>query len=131
MQHLGLEPYPRALLKQGLKVQGEGGSKSNWTLDQAMEYTGAIGVEVLEMMAMINHHIPEQETFGGDGLHQFIQDHQDRITKLKDQLGNIIIMTNQTCWDLQITNQVLNRDVTHLERLVDKLLVRVTVLEGT
>ena len=40
-------------------------------------------------------------------------------------------MTDQTCWDLQITNQVLNWDVSQLERLVDELLVRVTVLEGT
>ena len=39
-------------------------------------------------------------------------------------------MTDQTCWDPQITNQVLNCDVSCLERLVDKLLIRVMVLEG-
>ena len=40
-------------------------------------------------------------------------------------------MTNWMCQDLQITNQVLNCDVAQMGRLVDELLVRVTVLEGT
>ena len=65
-----------------------------------------VGIEVLEMVTM-NCYILEREIFGGDGLHQFIQDHQDRITELEDQLGNIITMASCTCCDLQITNQVL------------------------
>ena len=59
-----------------------------------MEYAGAVGVEVLEMVATMNCCIPEQETFGGNSLCQFIQDHQDQITELEDQLGNIISMTD-------------------------------------
>ena len=57
---------------------------SNQMLDQMMEYTGVVGVEVLDMMATMNHHILEQERFSGDGLCQFIQDHQDQITELED-----------------------------------------------
>ena len=110
---------------------GESGSESNWTLDQVMEYTRAVGVEVLDMMVMMNHHIPEQEMFGGDGLCQFIQDHQDHLAQVEDQLGNLIMMMDWTCQDLQITNQVLNQDVVQIERLMDKHLVRVMVLEGT
>ena len=45
-----------------------------------------VGIEVLEMVA-INCYILEQEMFSDDGLHQFIQDHQDRITSLKTSLG--------------------------------------------
>ena len=40
-------------------------------------------------------------------------------------------MMDWMCQDLQITNQVLNHDICSLSRLVNKLLMRVTVLEGT
>ena len=39
-------------------------------------------------------------------------------------------MTNWLVHDLQVTNQVYHQDLRRMERLVDKLLIRVTVLEG-
>ena len=58
LQCLGLEPYLQALLKQGLKACGEGGPESNQVLDQAMEYAKVVGVEMLEMMVMMDCCIP-------------------------------------------------------------------------
>ena len=86
MRHLGLEPYPWALLKQGLKACHEWDPESNCVLDEAMEYTGAVRIEVLEMMGMMNCCIPEQETFSGDGLLQFIRDHKNHLAKVKNNL---------------------------------------------
>ena len=54
------------------------------TLDRAMEYTGSVGVELTDMLVSMNSkvnllvlRVPDQHTFSGDSLHQFIQDHQD------------------------------------------------------
>ena len=73
-------------------------------LDWAMEYTRAVGVELVDMLASINAWVLDQHMFGSDGLCQFIQDHQDHLEQLEDQLINLITMTDWTVQDLQITN---------------------------
>ena len=66
-----------------------------------MEYAGAVGVEVADMLASVNKkvqaikpHVPAQHTFRGDGLQNFIRDHQDCLEWLEDQLGDLMTMTN-------------------------------------
>ena len=73
-------------------------------LDWAMEYTRAVGMELVDMLASINTWVLDQYMFGSDGLCQFIQDHQDHLEQLEDQLINLITMTDWTVQDLQITN---------------------------
>ena len=68
--------------------------------------------------------------FGGNSLHQFIQDYQDCLEQLEDQPGDLVMMTNCMVHDLQVTNQVYHQDLRRLERLINKLLIKVMVLEG-
>ena len=56
--HLGLEPYSQALLKQGLKSRTEQRERDE-TLDRAMEYTRAVGVELADMLVSINSRVEE------------------------------------------------------------------------
>ena len=70
-------------------------------LDRAMEYAGVVGVEVTDMLILVNKkvraikpRIPAQHMFGGDGLQNFICDHQDRLEQLEDQLSNLVTMMN-------------------------------------
>ena len=80
---LGLEPYSWALLSWGLKLRLEW---REWDkmLDQVMEYTDAVGVELADMLVSINVRVLDQYMFGGNGLCQFMQDHQDCLEWLED-----------------------------------------------
>ena len=101
---LGLEPYSCSVLKRGLKVRSATTDReNNEGLDRAMEYTGVVGVELVEMLASINLRLlaieprmPAQHTFGGNGLQNFICDHQDHMEWLEDQLGDLITMMEHT-----------------------------------
>ena len=42
-----------------------------------MEYTRAVGAEVMLQMVRINCQVSKVETFGGDRLRRFIRDHKD------------------------------------------------------
>ena len=53
--HLGLKPYSQAIFKQGLKARSlEKDGEENVTLDRAMEYAGVVGVELADMLALVN-----------------------------------------------------------------------------
>ena len=80
-------------------------------LDWAMEYTRAVGVELADMLVSVNARVPDQYTFGSNGPHWFIQDHQDHITELEGQLSDLVTMTDCTVQDLQIMNQVYCQDL--------------------
>ena len=60
LHQLGLEPYSRAIFKQGLKARkAEGDSEENEVLDRAMEYTGVVGVELEDMLASVNSKVKD------------------------------------------------------------------------
>ena len=89
-------------MKQGLKLRkvNKDGEECE-VLDQAMEYTGAVGVEVADMLIAVHEKVwvlgpwvPAQHTFGGNSLQQFIHNYQDRLEWLEDQLGDLTTMTN-------------------------------------
>ena len=138
LRRLGVEPYTWALLKQGLKSRAEPQNvERNETLDRAMEYTGLVGMELVDMLASINSKVedlaprmPMQHTFSGDGLNQFIQDHQDCLEQLEDQLSNVITMTERLVMELHLQNEVYHQDFRRVKRLNSELLIRVMVLEG-
>ena len=87
-------PYIRALFKQGLNVCWESDPEAGHLLDQLMEYTGAVGSVMLEQIACINHWVPDNETFGGDGLRRFIGDYEDCLGEVEDQQQNLVIVVN-------------------------------------
>ena len=54
-------------------------------LERAMEYAGMVGVELADMLTAVHKkvralelQVPNQHMFRGDGLQNFIQDHQDQ-----------------------------------------------------
>ena len=57
---LGVEPYTWALFSQGLKLRVElRNMERNKTLDRAMEYTRAVGVKLVDMLASVNSKVEE------------------------------------------------------------------------
>ena len=53
--YLGLKPYSQVIFKQGLKARSlEKDGEENVTLDRAMEYAGVVGVELADMLALVN-----------------------------------------------------------------------------
>ena len=80
LHQLNLEPYSHAMLKRGLKarkatVDGEECEVLNWV----MEYTGAVGTELVDMLTLVHKkvqalepRVPAQHAFGRDGLQEFI-----------------------------------------------------------
>ena len=81
-----------------------------------MEYTGVVGAMVIEQMAWVNCQVPNDETFSGDGLRQFIGDHENHLVEVEEGRREDFTLIN---WE---NNQ--------LHWLVNKLLVQVMVLEG-
>ena len=86
--------------------------------DRAMEYSGAVGVELADMLVSVNLKVDElvpqvltQHMFGGNSLHQFIQDYQDCLEQLEDQLDNLITMTNCSIMDLCLMNEAYHWDL--------------------
>ena len=104
LHHLNLKPYSHLVLKQGLKARsGVTDREDNKVLDRAMEYAGVVGVELADMLASVNLRLlaveprmPVQHMFGGNGLQNFICDHQDHLEQLEDQLGDLTTMMEHT-----------------------------------
>ena len=112
LSQLGPEPYSWAIFKWGLKARkAEGDSKENKVLDRAIEYARVVGMELVDMLVSVNlkveviaPHMPMQHMFGGDGLQNFIWDHQDHLEQLEDQLSNLMMMTEHAirCQDISL-----------------------------
>ena len=110
-----------------MEIDGE----ENETLDRAMEYARAIGIEVANMLASVHQRVkaleprvPAQHTFGRDGLWDFICNHQDRLEHLEGQVQDLTTMMEHTVGRLSVANKVQRQ-------LINKLLMQVMVLEGT
>ena len=55
LHHLGLEPYSWVIFKQGLKARNsEMDGEESRTLDRAMDYARVVGVELANMLALVN-----------------------------------------------------------------------------
>ena len=108
-----LKPYSRAIYKQGLKARKvEGDGEESETLDRAMEYTGVVGVELVDMLVSVNAkvkdlapRVPAQHTFGGDGLWDYIHDHQDCLEHLEGQFNNLVTMTENMVGKLSVVSE--------------------------
>ena len=78
---------------------------------------------------MLKPHVPAQHMFGGDGLQNFIRNHQDHLEWLEDQLGNLMMMTENAVGRLSIANESYHQDLHQVERLNSELLRWVVALE--
>ena len=110
--------------------------EENEVLDRAIEYAEAVGVEVVDMLTVVHEkvkalepQVPAQHTFGGDGLQNFIRNHQDRLEHIKGQLGDLMTMVDHAIHHQDITLELYHWDLWQVERLNSKLLVQVAALE--
>ena len=134
---LNVEPYSRALFMRGLESRMEvDDGEENEVLDRAIEYAEAVGVEVVDMLTVVHEkvkalepQVPAQHTFGGDGLQNFIRNHQDRLEHIKGQLGDLMTMVDHAIHHQDITLELYHWDLWQVERLNSKLLVQVAALE--
>ena len=107
---LNLELYSHTLIKRGLKARkAEYDREECETLERAMEYAGTVGAELVDMLTAVHKKVqalepwvPAQHTFGGDGLQNFIHDHQDQLERMEGQLGDLTMMMNQVVKRLMI-----------------------------
>ena len=85
MRWLNLELYSQAVLARGLKARKADDDREEYEgLERAMEYAGVIRAELADMLTAVHEkvkaiepRVPAQHTFGGDGLQNFIHDHQE------------------------------------------------------
>ena len=71
-------------MAQGLKARKADDDGEEYEgLERVMEYAGVVGAELADMLTAVHEkvkaiepRVPAQHTFGGDGLQNFIRDHQ-------------------------------------------------------
>ena len=105
-------------------------------LDRAMEYAGMVRLEVADMLMMVHEkvhmlepRVPNQHTFGGDSLQNFIRDHQEELERLSHQIENLMTMTNKVVSRLQVWEERNRQDLRKAEAVNVELLCRVAALE--
>ena len=101
-----------------------------------MEYAGVVGAELADMLTAVNEkvkeiepQVPAQHTFGGDGLQNFICDHQEELERLAHQVENLTTMTNEAVRRLQVGQERQRVDLQMAETVNVELLRRVAALE--
>ena len=105
-------------------------------LDRAMEYAGMVRLEVADMLMMVHEkvrmlepRVPNQHTFRGDGLQNFIRDHQEELERLSHQIENLTMMMNEVILRLQVWEEQNRQDLRKAEAVNVELLRRVAALE--
>ena len=97
------------MLARGLKARKANDDGEEYEgLERAMEYAGVVGAELADMLTAVNEkvkaiepRVPAQHTFRGDGLQNFIRDHQEELERLSHQVENLTTMTNEAVRRLQ------------------------------
>ena len=110
-------------------------------IDYSMEYMGIVGGMMMGLMAEMNDWIPAGHTFGGDGLRNFISDHQ---TRLEEGEANMDALRGEMAWmrtsleQVEAMNWILIKDNQAFFASINMLLGAqqaiyewVTALEGT
>ena len=101
-----------------------------------MEYAGVVRAKLADMLMMVHEKVkalepwvPTQHTFGGDGLQNFIRDHQDELEHLSHQVENLTTMANEAVTRLQVGQECQRQDLWKAEVINAELLRRVAALE--
>jgi len=126
-------PYQRALLNRGITTKVDAEDEKVPVLQQAMEYTGAVGAMVMDELAYVHE---RTET----GLGQAMTGIEREVTRVEDRVSEHETLIEEVQGD--VTNLIagartsaniedaLRIEVTGLRHLVSQLLRRVTALEG-
>jgi len=126
-------PYQRALLYRGITTKVDAEDEKVPVLQQAMEYTGAVGAMVMDELAYV---LERGETGMGvamNGIEREVTRVEDRVseheTLIEEMQGDVsnLIAGARTSANIE---DALRIEVTGLRHLVSQLLRRVTALEG-
>jgi len=126
-------PYQWALLHRGITTKVDAEDERVPVLQQAMEYTGAVGTMVMDELAYVHEQTEiglgmamngiEREATRVEGT---VDEHSTLIEEIQGDVGNLIA---GACTSANIED-ALRIEVTGLRHLVSQLLRRVTALEG-
>ena len=104
--------------------------------ERAMEYAGVVGIELADMLTLVHEkvhtlepRVPNQHTFGGDSLQNFIRDHQDELEHLNHQVENLMTMMNEAVMRLQVGQERQCQDLRRVEEMNVELLRWIAALE--
>jgi len=126
-------PYQRALLHRGVTTKVDAKDEKVPVLQQAMEYTGAVGAMVMDEIAYVHERTETGLGMAMNGIEWeatrvegMVDEHSTLIEEIQGDVGNLIAGA-RTSANIE---DALRIEVTGLRHLVSQLLRRVTVLEG-
>jgi len=126
-------PYQRALLNRGITTKVDAEDKKVPVLQQAMEYTGAVGTMVMDELAFVHEQTETGLGMAMTGIEREVTRVEDRVseheTLIEEVQGDVtnLIAGARTSANIE---DALRIEVTGLRHLVSQLLRRVTALEG-
>jgi len=126
-------PYQRALLRRGITTKVDAEDERIPILQQAMEYTGAVGTMVMDKLAYVHERTETGLGMAMNGIEREVMrvdeavvEHTTLIAEAQGDIENLIARDRGR---LNIED-ALRMEVTGLRHLVSQLLRRVTALEG-
>jgi len=126
-------PYQRALLNRGITTKVDAEDEKVPVLQQAMEYTGAVGTMVMDELAYVHERTETGLGMAMTGIEREVTRVEDRVseheTLIEEVQGDVtnLIAGARTSANIE---DALRIEVTGLHHLVSQLLRRVTALEG-
>jgi len=126
-------PYQRALLNRGITTKVNAEDEKVPVLQQAMEYTGAVGAMVMDELAYVHERTETGLGMVMTGIEREVTRVEDRVseheTLIEEVQGDVtnLIAGARTSANIE---DALRIEVTGLRHLVSQLLRRVTALEG-
>ena len=126
-------PYQRALLRRGITTKVDVKDERIPVLQQAMEYTGAVGMMVMDELAYVHEWTETGLGMAMNGIEwevmrveETVVEHTTLITEVQGDVENLITGA-RTSANIE---DALRIEVTGLHHLVSQLLRWVTALEG-
>jgi len=133
LNRLETGPYQRALLRRGVTKKVDVEDERIPVLQQAMEYTGAVGTMVMDELAYVHERTEAGMGTAMNGIEREVTRVEDRVseheTLIEEVQGDVtnLIAGARTSANIE---DALRIEVTALRHLVSQLLRRVTALEG-
>jgi len=133
LNRLETGPYQRALLRRGVTKKVDTEDERVPVLQQAMEYSGAVGTMIMDELAYVHERTEAGMGTAMNGIEREVTRVEDRVseheTLIEEVQGDVtnLIAGARTSANIE---DALRIEVTGLRHLVSQLLRRVTALEG-
>jgi len=133
LDRLTTGPYQRALLRRGVTTKVDSEDERNPVLQQVMEYSGAVGMMVMDELAYVHERTEAGMGMAMNGIEREVTRVEDRVseheTLIEEVQGDVMNLIAGARTSANIED-VLRIKVTGLRHLVSQLLRRVMALEG-